>query len=147
MPKATKLTIEELQAQLGDLDPKAKVIWVESEDEMPVLLSKHAETLSVGKYLFKFLRNKAKKIILIYGMLLSFFPELVPTPMQIAKTIYDHTPQIIASIDFSFPYPVPDTQKPWISFPDTLPNGSSHIGATYYASGSGIAPQVYQTLG
>jgi hypothetical protein len=135
-----KLTVAELREHLRDLDDKAEIIMVTSNRQVPVFLLKHAETLTVGQRVYKFLRNQGGAIVAVWIFMLTMFPEITPTPIQAYKTVNDQIVVTIKQIDFSFPYAVPDPEKPWILFPDTLPSGSRQEGANYYVSGSGISP-------
>jgi hypothetical protein len=135
-----KITVAELKEHLGKLDDRVKIIMVESESQIPVFLLKHAETLTLGQRVYKFLRNKVGAIVAVWIFMLTMFPEITPTPLQAFKTVNQEVVTVVKQVDFSFPYPLPDPDKPWILFPDTLPTGAKQEGANYYISGSGIAP-------
>jgi hypothetical protein len=143
MINSQEMTKEEVQKFVGKLADDAKIIMVTSKSQIPIFLLTHAETLAVGQRVFKYLRNSLGAVTAVWIFMLTLFPEITPTPLQTYKIVYDHAPQMIAAIDFSFPYSLPDTQKPWVLFPGILPDGQKMPEANYYVSGSGIAPNLF----
>jgi hypothetical protein len=136
-----EITKEELAKYINNLDEDAKVIVCKKSEDIPKIFKTTGEKIKTGKHLFLFLRNLGGAVVAVWVAALALAPEWTPTMPEVVKITADKAPELIAQIDFSFPYDE-DPKHPYYRIDGVLPSGQMDSLSAYDVPSTGIHPDL-----
>ena len=143
---------EYLEELLGKLSDDVEIIVIKEKkdiNKIPEDILKTWERVTFKDRVLVFKRKlwKGIKVVTTIWMIsLTFFPEIIPTPIQATKFISKSATELYANIDFSFPFHENLPDKPPVEFSGFNATGSVTEGATYTVPSTGLSPETFKAI-
>jgi len=133
------MTRQELLKYIPDLPDGASITICKSQDDIPITIRLTSETIQTEdkKFSIVFLRNAVRGITAVWVFASALLPDWIPA----APKLWIASANLLASINFSFPY-FQNAEKPPAVFQNTLPTGQHLNGVTYVVPPTGFAPDL-----
>lgn len=143
---------DDLEKLLGKLPDDVQIIEIKTADDIkyfPKDILEEAERVTTKDSVIVFLRRMwkgVKRVGTVWVVALALFPEIAPTPIKVIQVAAPKIQQVVAKIDFSFPYEENLGNRPFIEFPNLPPSGTQIMGTTYQVPPIGISPDEFDSL-
>lgn len=131
----------EVVKYIKNLSEDATIIVCKKSDDIPAIFKLTGEKITAGKNLLIYLRNKLGWVVAVWMVALTIAPEWTPTLPDIVNFAVDRGPELMAQLDFSFPYDPPSGIH-WVQFRGVDSTGQPNPDSTITIPATGFDPRL-----